>query len=254
MSTYVRMRPLRLLTVSLALGSLAAPISARQRPASQPFSVAELFVELNDTDSDLGLHALIDGGTWTSLEIDGPHDRSLLAIFSKGRFNSQGLTQLAFESAEPPFEELDPAVFFRRFPEGVYEIEALAQGGGTFKSKVKLSHVLAAPVEATVSGRPAAESCDEPVLPEVAAPVVIDWEPVTQSHPEVGKAGRVKISRYQFFVEQGATTLSVDLPPTVTEFEIPTSITAAGGVFKFEIIARTSTGNNTAVESCFRMQ
>jgi hypothetical protein len=48
--------------------------------------------------------------------------------------------------------------------------------------------------------------------------------------------------------------LSLDLPPEVTEFEIPESLTAAGGVFKFEIIARTSTGNNTAIESCFRMQ
>ena len=161
---------------------------------------------------------------------------------------------MAFESAEPTFEELDPAAFFRRFPEGVYDIEALAQGGGTFESKVRLSHVLAAPAEATVSGLPAAESCDAAVLPEVAAPVVIDWDPVTESHPEVGKTGPVTISRYQFFVQQGDTKLSLDLLPTVTEFEIPTSMTAAGGEFKFEIIARTSTGNNTAIESCFRMQ
>ena len=174
----------------------------------------------------------------------------MLAIVSKGRLRSQGLTQLAFESAEPSFEELDPADFFRRFPEGVYEIEALAQGGGTFESKVRLSHVLAAPAEATVSGLPTAESCDAAELPEVAGPVVIDWDPVTESHPEIGKTGAVRISRYQFFVEQGATKLSLDLPPTVTEFEIPKSITAAGGVFKFEIIARTSTGNNTAIENC----
>jgi hypothetical protein len=47
------------------------------------------------------------------------------------------------------------------------------------------------------------------------------------------------------------TKLSVDLPASVTEFEIPAAITATRGQFKFEIIARTSTGNNTAVESCF---
>jgi hypothetical protein len=105
-----------------------------------------------------------------------------------------------------------------------------------------------------VSDQPAAESCDEPDLPEVSGPVLIDWEPVTQSHPEIGKVGPVSIARYQFFVEQGAMKLSLDLPPDVTEFEIPESITAAGGVFKFEIIARTSTGNNTAIESCFRMK
>jgi len=222
-------------------------------PAQQRFAVADLFVELNDTDEDLGLHAEIDGGTWTSLDIDGPGDIPLLGIVSKGRLRSQGLTQLAFESAEPTFEEFAPEDFFQRFPEGVYDIEAVAQGGGTFKSRVRLSHVLAAPAEATVSGLAAAEDCDA-TLPEVVAPVVIDWDDVTESHPEVGKAGPVTISRYQFFLEQGAMKLSLDLPPTVTEFEIPASLTAAGGVFKFEIIARTSTGNNTAIESCFQMQ
>jgi hypothetical protein len=263
MSARVQLRLLPLLTIPLALGTIdlqsrhvaaTAPGAARHEPASQPFAVAELFVELNDTDSDLGLHASIDGGTWTSLEVEGPRERQLLGIVSKGRLRSQGLTQLAFESAEPSFEDLDPETFFRRFPEGVYEIEALAQGGGTFESRVRLSHVLAAPPEATVSGLAAADSCDAATLPEVESPVLIDWDPVTASHPEVGKAGPVTVSRYQFFVEQGAVKLSLDLPPTVTEFEIPTSITAAGGQFKFEIIARTSTGNNTAMESCFVMR
>jgi hypothetical protein len=249
---YIRL--LLLLTLLVSLGSLAAPLAARQAARTQPFAVAELFFELNDTDGDLGTHASIDGGTWTSLEVEAPRDRDLLAIASRSSLFSQGLTQLAFESAEPSFDELDPAAFFQRFPEGVYEIEAIAQGGGTFRSKVRLSHVLAAPPEARVSGLPAAESCDAAALPEVAAPVLIDWDPVTESHPEIGKAGPVRIARYQFFVEQGATKLSLDLPPAVTEFEIPASITAAGGVFKFEIIARTSTGNNTAIESCFRMQ
>ena len=246
------LRLLAILTVPLALGSLGVSISARAQP-SQPFAVAGLFVELNDTDEDLGLHAEIDGGTWTSLDIDNPRGLPLLGIASKGNLRSQGLTQLAFESAEPNFEDLDPDDFFQRFPEGVYDIKAIAQGGGTFKSQVLLSHVLAAPPEATVSGLPAAEDCDA-TLPEVVAPVVIDWDEVTESHPDVGKAGPVTISRYQFFLEQGAMKLSLDLPPTVTAFEIPANLTAAGGVFKFEIIARTSTGNNTAIESCFRMQ
>jgi hypothetical protein len=245
---------LRLLPLVTALFGLAAGATNASAQPDNKFSVAALFFELNDTDGDLGIHAEIDGGTWTSLDIDGPGDVDLLEIVSHGSLNMQGLTQLAFESAEPSFDELDPADFFARFPEGKYDIEAVAQEGGTFKAKVTLSHVLAAPPEATVSDQPAAESCDAPDLPEVSAPVLIDWEPVTQSHPEIGAAGPVTIARYQFFVEQGATKLSVDLPPDVTEFEIPESITAAGGIFKFEIIARTSTGNNTAIESCFQMQ
>jgi hypothetical protein len=242
----------RLRLLPLVLFGLAA--GATDASAQPPkFSVAALFFELNDTDGDLGIHAEIDGGTWTSLNIEGPSG-SLLDIQSRGRLRTQGLTQLAFESAEPSFDELDPPDFFARFPEGKYDIEAVAQEGGIFKAKVALSHVLAAPPEATVSDQPAAESCEAPDLPEVSAPVLIDWEPVTQSHPDVGNAGPVSIARYQFFVEQGAMKLSVDLPPDVTEFEIPESVTAAGGVLKFEIIARTTTGNNTAIESCFRMR
>ena len=82
-----------------------------------------------------------------------------------------------------PSTSSNPLDFFRRFPEGEFQIEAVAQGGGTFESRARLSHVLAAPVDAVVSGRTAAGSCDAAALPEVTAPVLIDWEPVTESHP-----------------------------------------------------------------------
>lgn len=236
--------------VALAFGILlTTPIVAQ--PEREPFDVASLFVELNDTDEDLGLHAEIDGGAWTSLVIRDPRNSQLLAIDGKGPLGMQGLTQLAFESAEPSFDELDPAEFFDRFPEGAYTIVGQAQEKGRFASTASLSHVLAAPVVPTVNGLPAAESCDEPVLPVVAGSVVIDWAPVTSSHPDIGASGPVAIARYQFFLEQDDLKFGVDLPPSVTEIQIPAGLTAAGGVFKYEIIARTSAGNNTAVETCF---
>jgi hypothetical protein len=37
----------------------------------------------------------------------------------------------------------------------------------------------------------------------------------------------------------------------VTSFLVPPAIVAGGGTFKLEIITRTATGNNTAIESCF---
>ena len=239
-------------TLMAALGGLMAPV-VLDGQATQPFDVAELFLELNDTDGDLGLHAEIDGDEWTNLEIEGPGQHQLLDITSKSRLRTQGLTQLAFESAEPTFDELLPAEFFKRCPAGVYRVEGRAHQGDAFESLVALSHVLAAPPASVVNGIPAADSCEAPVLPVVMPPVIIDWNPVTASHPDIGTPGPVTISRYQFFVEQGATKLGVDLAPTVTAFEIPLSITAAGGVFKYEIIARTSTGNNTAAETCFRV-
>ena len=242
------------LLVTLAIVGASVAASARNGQPRLRFSEAELFLELNHTDGDLGLHASIDGETWTSLSVEGPGDRRLLNLQSLGRLRAQGLTQLAFESAEPTFDELDPAVFFRRFPEGRYEIEGTTPDGQEIESTAVLSHVLAAPPSnVTVSGVVAAEDCDA-VLPVVRAPVVIRWDPVTSSHPEVGKRGPVRIRRYQLFVEREGVKLSLDLPPTVTEFEVPTGITDLGEEFKFEIIARTTANNNTAIESCFRLQ
>jgi hypothetical protein len=236
---------LRPALVALALCAGAAA------PAVAQLTEAELFFELNDTDGDLGIHASIDGGPYRTLEIETPNETLLLRVAASGNLARQGLTQLFLESAEPPFDELPPARFFQRFPEGVYEIGAITQEGRELEARARLSHVLAAPVGGVeISGEEAAEDCDS-VLPVVQEPVVIDWEPVTRSHPEIGRSGRVAIDRYQLFVEQGDVKFAVDLPPTVTGFEVPEQITAAGGTFKFEIIARTTARNNTAIESCF---
>ena len=242
-----------LLTLALLLGGVAALRSAGQVEPAPAFTEAEIFLELNDTDGDLGIHGSIDGGPWTSLEIEGPHERRLLDIVSRGRLRTQGMTQLAFESAEPSFDELTPQDFLRRFPEGRYEIDGRTQDGREIEAIAVLSHVLAAPAKILVSGTPAAEECDVSV-PLVTTPVVIDWDPVTTSHPAIGKSGPVHISRYQLFVERDDVKLSLDLPPTVTEFRVPAGVIALGKQFKFEVIARTTTGNNTAVESCFRVQ
>ena len=236
---------------------LISPPSAIQ---AAEFSEAELFVELNNTDGDLGIHGSIDGGAYSRLEIEDPNERVILVLRAGGRLARQGLTQLFFESAEPKFDELTPAEFFRRFPEGTYEIDAVSLTGEEIEGSVVFSHVLAAPVSnITISGVPAAENCDADPLPSVNGdePIIIDWDPVTTSHPTIGKTGPVEIVRYQFFVEQGDVKFSVDLPPAQTEFQVPSEIVALGDAnepFKFEIIARTATGNNTAVENCFTLQ
>jgi hypothetical protein len=240
--------------VVLSLGGATQTVRAAE------FSEAELFFELNNTDGDLGIHASIDGGPYTMLEIDDSKGRTILLTTASGRLAKQGLTQYFFESAEPSFDELAPEEFFSRFPEGVYEIEAKGLAGERFEATVELSHVLAAPVgNITVNGVDAAEDCDDVLnLPVVSDPVTIDWDPVVESHPEIGTPGEmIEIVRYQFFVEQGDVKFAVDLPTDpveVTQFMVPSEIISQGGVFKFEIIARTETGNNTAIENCFIVQ
>jgi hypothetical protein len=246
---FKRFRGLVLATLVLACWTVPTIANAAE------LDEAQLYFELNNTDRDLGIHSSIDGEPYVKLEIEDPFGRMVLGIEAQRRLARQGLTQLFFESAEPPFDELSPQAFFNRFPEGIYEIEVVDEDGEEFEVEVFLSQVMAAPVKnVKVNGIPAAASCDSNVLPTVSAPVVIDWDAVTKCHPTIGKKGAVKIEQYQFFVEREGVKLSVELPPTVTEFEVPAEILALGDDFKFEIIARTATGNNTAIETCFLLQ
>ena len=64
------------------------------------WEVAEVFFELNDTDGDLGIHALIDGEPWKRLTIEDTNERRILGVGVRGRLRRQGLTEIFFESAD----------------------------------------------------------------------------------------------------------------------------------------------------------
>lgn len=224
----------------------------------QPFSVAKVFFQLNDTDSDLGFHAVIDGEPWKNLVIESPSERELLRLDTRSKLRRQGLTELRFESAEPTFDELDPEVFFRRFPEGTYEVEAMTLDGIELESEVEITHVLpAAPAGLTVSGAELPEDCDEDPVPEISGALVISWDPVTTSHPEIGLTGPIEIVRYEVSVEREeptALTLTADLGPGITEFKVPSELVASGDEIKFQVLATDAGGNETSSESCFVVQ
>lgn len=249
--------------VPLAAAAILAGTTAvaggnwRDDEEETPFDEARLFFELNDTDGDLGIHSLIDGDAWKRLEIEDPNEVLMLDVFVRGRLRNQGLTEVFFESAEPSFDELAPAKFFKRFPEGVYEFSGTTLEGEELESEVRLSQVLAAPPgNIQISGVPSAENCDADPLPSVSAPVTISWDPVTTSHPTIGKSGAVEVEHYQVVLEREEPSLlvfSVELPPDLTTFTFPEAFIALGDEFKFEIIVRAANGNQTAVESCFEI-
>lgn len=47
---------------------------------------------------------------------------------------------------------------------------------------------------------------------------------------------------------------SVDLPPSVTELDVPAGFIELGEEFKLEILVREASGNQTAVESRFEVE
>lgn len=263
MNRHTHMLPVLSMAAAALLAATAASAGANNDENNDeeneiPFDEASLFFELNDTDGDLGIHGLIDGDAWKHLEIEDPRERTILDVQVRSSLRKQGLTEVFFESAEPTFDELPPEKFFRRFPEGEYEIGGRTLEGEELESTAVLSHVMPAPAgNIMISGVAAAENCDAEPLPSVSDPVIISWDPVTQSHPQIGKSGAIKVVKYEVVVEReepSLLVLSVDLPPEVTEFEIPSAFIGLGEAFKFEIIARTASGNQTATESCFEIQ
>jgi hypothetical protein len=236
-----------------------------------PFDVAELFFELNDTDGDLGIHALIDGEPWKRLKIEDTRERKMLDIRVKGRLRRQGLTELFFESAEPEFGELPPEEFFDRFPAGEYEIEGITLDGEELESEVELTHVMPAPpAKFTVNRQPAlpaeGKECadeEEDVLPTVSGDVTVAWKPVTTPHENIGDSDAdiedIEIIRYQAVAEwedeDGVFVSSIDLPapdnlPRRMIVKFPANFFRPGTVVKFEVLVREESFNQTAVESC----
>ena len=117
MKRHMRMLAILLVpVVALILGAAAPELWAGHQDDDDedetPFDVAELFFELNNTDGDLGIHALIDGDAWKRLTIEDTKERKMLDFEVKGRLRKQGLTEIFFESAEPTFDELSPEKFF----------------------------------------------------------------------------------------------------------------------------------------------
>ncbi len=263
----------RILPALIAL-ALAGPALAQDEDEDEDeleFDETEIFFELNDTDGDLGIHALIDGDAWKRLVMERPDGRRQLNVKVIGGLRRQGLTEFFFESAEPTFDELDPATFFARFPAGEWEVEGVTIDGEEIEGETELTHVMPAPAVVTINEDGAYDTdCDDDEFTEVSAPVTISWEPVTMSHPDADGPGAgvqppvpVEIVNYQVVVEaefeldsgeEFASVYSVILPPGVTSVSVPAELLELTDEFKYEVLAREASYNQTAVESCFALE
>lgn len=237
------------------------------------FEEAEIFFELNHTDGDLGIHGLIDGDAWYRMSIYAEDGQEIFNGKVKRGLRMQGLTEIFFESAEPTFDDLDPLDFFARFPAGEYRVEGRTLDNEVLISETEVTHVMPAPPAPTVNGEAMAMQCDEEEpgydITEVSGPVTIAWPQVTLSHPDALGAGAgvqppvpVTIANYEVVIEaefevngeEFTSVFSVILPPDATSMTVPEEFLALTDEFKYEVLAREESYNQTAVESCFALE
>lgn len=208
------------------------PGEATKRKAIK-YADAELFIETNATDADIGLQLFADAEAWDSFKLFDPNGRELMQKSStKGLLRGWGLTEYFWETEEPEFSEVSVAEFKRQFPEGKYTFRGRTVDGRTIVGSDRLSHlipdgpVVTSPTEGAVLDRDS---------------VVVSWEPVT-------KPAGVEIASYEVIIEQRERSLDMRLPPDVTSVSIPPEFLTPGVKALGEVLAKERSGNQTITE------
>ena len=141
--------------------------------------------------------------------------------------------------------------------------------GGELEGETEITHRMPAPPAPQVNGNAMAVQCDDEEpgydAPTVGTPVTITWPAVMATHPLLGypqDSPDITIVNYEVVVEtelegpggeEFTTVFSVLIPPDVTAMTIPEEFLGQGDTFKYEVLAREESWNQTAVESCFEV-
>lgn len=227
------------------VGALAAThAEARRGGPSVAYDEAEIFLEENSTDGDLGLHFKVDGEGWRRLVITGPKRRRLVDVRVGGSLGHViGLTEIFSESAEPGFDELPREDFLSLFPPGKYRFYGRTVDGLRMRGRTRLTHVLPAPA---VLSEP--EEDDEVDADE---DLEIEWQTVADPNPP-----RNMVEFYEVVVEKDEDderlrVFSVHMLPTDTNVICPAEFLEPGKDYKVEVIVQETSGNRTSIEVPF---
>jgi hypothetical protein len=199
----------------------------RADPNEVELEVAQMFLEFNSTDDDLGVQVFLDADGWKKMQIFDPDGDEIATFKAQGRLeNVGGLTELRFESAEPSPDEV-----LGEFPEGDYEFKGKTVDGGNLVGVATLSHDLPdAPVYSPSDGEEV--EIDDAVVEWEEDEGVVAWEVIVEN-------------------EDLGVELSVRLAADVTELKIPPSFLRPETEYDLEVLAIAANGNKTIAESTF---
>lgn len=212
-----------------------------------PFKDVKLIIEHNATAEDTGFQVFLDGDPWNRLEIESPSGAPLLDVRPRGRLAALGLTELFFETNEPPNAQVPIPQLLARFPAGEYEFEGRSVEGLAMAGKATLTHDI-----------PKGPVILSPKEGEVVDPndTVVSWEPVTESIAGLP----VEIVGYEVIVVKPETVpapgfskrvLSVHVSGATTSLTVPSEFFEPDTAYEFEVLALEVGGNQTISSSSF---
>jgi hypothetical protein len=230
--------------VWLTAATMVALVLAMAAPAvrAEELDEAEIFIEINDTDGDAGIQMFVDGEGWKRLKIFKPNGVKVLDIRGLSSVGKQGITELAFESAEPSFLVQPLAELLALFPEGEYSFWARSTEGEVMTGEAELTHALP---DAPVQIYPVEEEVD----PD---DTVLEWELVADPAGSTIVGYEVVVERDE---DEGPTLVfKVDLPNTATSVTVPPEFLEPGTAYKWEVLAVEDSGNQTISEAEFETE
>ncbi len=235
------MRHARIWTTAAAMAALLVTSAFVAAPAAEAKKLADtaIYIEINDTDGDAGIHVFLDGEGWDTMQMTGPNgvEFSVLAENSVGQ---QGITEFFFESAEPSFEEQSLEELLELFPEGNYRFRGRTTEGVTLRGRARLTHNLPdAPVQLSpIDG--------EAVDPDDA---VFTWQAVADPPGS-------EIVGYELVIGCEASDFAevvARVGPDVTSLTVPPEVLDQEDAdeCKWEVLAVEESGNQTISETEF---
>ena len=251
--------PAMSLAAGLILGTAA--LDAQGAPAqAEPFKVANIHFETNASACDMGIQIKFDTEGITQGSVKDPNGHPIYSFRSAGGMRATGGQAEGFlEGIEPQIPELVSALgcepsteegtlpladLLETWPAGDYTFAGQSQGSKS-SAQATLTHRIPAGPDVTA---PAAGTEFPP-----AAPVLIDWDPVTG--PILPSLGPVTIVGYHVIVEEAGAevtpTLDVDLSSDETSLTVPPEFLEPATVYRFEVLSTEASGNQTITEGFF---
>lgn len=211
-------------------------------PGPEELAAAKFLIEHNATDQDTGYQIFLDGEPWRAATVTTPAGEGVVAVTPGGTLAALGLTEMFFETNEPPADETALAEVLALFSEGGYAFAAEGvEGAAPMTGAAALAHAIP---QATTIAIPAG-----PV--DAEAPLTVAWSSVAASL----EGAPLDVVGYQLIVVKEADgpptagsflpTFSVHVPADTTSVTVPAEFLEAGSSYEIEVLALEGSGNQT---------
>jgi hypothetical protein len=215
----------------------------------EALATAKLYIEHNATDQDTGVHGLFGGEAWSELCIRDPNGRLILIVDPQAQLNDLTVSDLFFESREPPNAEYTIDDLKADFPEGDYRVGGTDFNGTPRVGTALFTHQI--PAEPTITSPVLAG--DEETAAEATvsrAGLVVRWDPVTTTiggEPLTVTGYQVIITKVDHEDPNGFSrpVYDVHVGPKATSLGVPEEFFEPGTVYELELLAIETSGNQT---------